>query len=380
MHINTGLKACNTTATAAAALCCLALCRFVFSFFGHAFSDPSFNPDVPEHVLRPFAPPSLPTITPLTTLVVNNSYTTATPQISLSKILIEGRDSPQSSTNDDNDAMSSCPLSFVTKLLELRHLGLPLIWPAALEVSCKQRMLQEQSSQFTAAPSSSQTAATAPLSYDGRARQLLTARARTQRQARRLQRQQWQHQQEPQQLQLQQAVELDEAGSLRPDELFADLNEHMWRTSCLALQPSLLSSTASMLKSGAAKAASHALPAAARHALRGASQATTAAGNTAAVGGNAGAAQMTCENVSWHTARFMLPEYAQHVGRDSSGRPVIAADAALPVLWLNSLPSAFNATVGGGCCSLMDALQQHALPAAVQWVNEHIEQLPYLMQ
>jgi hypothetical protein len=194
--------------------------------------------------------------------------------------------------------MSSCPLNFVTKLLELRHLGLPLIWPAALEVSCKPRLLQEQSIQFTAAPSSSQTAATAPLNHDGRGRRLLTVTARTQRQARRLQQQQWQHQQEPQQLQQKQAVELDEAGSLRPDELFADLNEHMWRTSCLALQPSLVSSTASMLKSGAAKAGGHALPAAARHALRGASQATTAAGNAAAVAGDAGAAQMTCENVS----------------------------------------------------------------------------------
>jgi hypothetical protein len=73
----------------------------------------------------------------------------------------------------------------------------------------------------------------------------------------------------------------------------------------------------------------------------------------------------------------MLPEYAEKVGRDVNGQPVKFSDAVLPVLWLSSVPRDF---VGGGCCSLMDALQQRALPAAVQWVNQNIDRLPYLKQ
>jgi hypothetical protein len=275
-------------------------------------------------------------------------------------------------------------LSFVTKILELRHLGLPLTWPPALEVSCKQNMklLQQQSAslnQFAAAAGSSsssrqgttaQAAAAAPLHHPGSSssgRRRLASKGSVQGQRRHPQQHQLPH--------LEEGMVLGQAG-LRQGELFAQMDEHVWRTACLALQHAALGSTASTLSSGVAEAAGRALPlaAAAAHAVRSSSQAPMALDITAADSENL---LTSCERVSWHTARFMQPEYAKDVGRDSGGGPVKAPDAVLPVLWLNSVPTAFAAD---GCCSLMDVLQQKALPAAVQWVNEHIEKLPYLTQ
>ncbi|KAF6262933.1 hypothetical protein COO60DRAFT_555509 [Scenedesmus sp. NREL 46B-D3] len=189
----------------------------------------------------------------------------------------------------------------------------------------------------------------------------LKAQDSTQGQQRHLQQQQQQQQQ-------QQEVASVDGGSLQQEELFMEVNEHAWLLCCLALQHAARSSTKAV---GQARWASNG--------VHSSSQTAAALAHAAAAGAAAARAEdlQVCEGVSWHTARFMLPEYAEHVGRDGSGRAVKASDAVLPALWLNSVPRAF---AGDGCCSLMDALQQRALPAAVQWVNEHLGQLPYLQQ
>lgn len=101
---------------------------------------------------------------------------------------------------------------------------------------------------------------------------------------------------------------------------------------------------------------------------------------------------VNCSAVAWHVMRYMLPEYAEDVARNAAQAPVADVDPRLPVLLLNSLfpvglgskPTAQGFTVndkecerlGMGCA--LDALQLRVLPAAVQWVNEHLEQLPLL--
>jgi hypothetical protein len=101
---------------------------------------------------------------------------------------------------------------------------------------------------------------------------------------------------------------------------------------------------------------------------------------------------VNCSAVAWHVMRYMLPEYTEDVARNAAQQPVADVDPRLPVLLLNSLfpvglgskPTAQGFTVndkecerlGMGCA--LDALQQRVLPAAVQWVNEHLEQLPLL--
>eukprot|EP00879_Flechtneria_rotunda_P011098 GHRR01011595.1.p1 GENE.GHRR01011595.1~~GHRR01011595.1.p1 ORF type:complete len:715 (+),score=197.61 GHRR01011595.1:822-2966(+) len=117
-------------------------------------------------------------------------------------------------------------------------------------------------------------------------------------------------------------------------------------------------------------------------------------------------AMPSCGNMAWHVARYGLPEYAETVARDEHGNPTAVIHPGLPVLLLHNqgvIPPAVAAaasnlasegTAGsssgsvdnsiGGCggavgpvCA-MDVLQRHALPAALDWVNQHIEDLPYL--
>ncbi|KAF6262935.1 mannosyltransferase putative-domain-containing protein [Scenedesmus sp. NREL 46B-D3] len=99
---------------------------FVLTFLGDITT--SFNPDIPEHALQPLAPPACPATMSLTTFLVNNSYTQEPPE---TKSLKQGGNSPQSSP-ESGSTTSSCPLSFMMKFLELRHLGLPLTVPPAL--------------------------------------------------------------------------------------------------------------------------------------------------------------------------------------------------------------------------------------------------------
>eukprot|EP00775_Hariotina_reticulata_P009482 gene9482-9646_t len=103
---------------------------------------------------------------------------------------------------------------------------------------------------------------------------------------------------------------------------------------------------------------------------------------------------VNCSAVAWHVMRYMLPEYAEDVARDDIQEPVADVDPRLPVLLLNNMwsPVVLGATSLGaressgseeGCLRLgvgcpMDVLQRVVLPAAVQWVAQHLDQLPLL--
>ena len=78
----------------------------------------------------------------------------------------------------------------------------------------------------------------------------------------------------------------------------------------------------------------------------------------------------TCSHAAWHVARYILPDYADRVGRDdATGEPVADVDPALPALRLNK---------GGPerrWC-VLDALQQVHLPEAVGWVKSNLDDMP----
>jgi hypothetical protein len=80
----------------------------------------------------------------------------------------------------------------------------------------------------------------------------------------------------------------------------------------------------------------------------------------------------TCSRAAWDVARYILPEYADWVSRDTAGQPVADVDPALPALRLN------KGTPKRKWC-VLDELQLVHIPEAVGWVKKHIKHMPLLV-